>query len=135
MYVPKTQMNDDDVMAFLAGFKEEARYPDLLQLIDLMTEISGATPKMWGTALIGFGQYHYKGKTTEGEWFRIGFSPRKSNISIYANAGFEKEKILMYALGKYKTGKSCLYIKRLEDIDVGVLEEFPKRSLVVMKDW
>jgi len=135
MHVPKTKQNDDGIMAFLNGFKEEKRYPDLLQLLNLMQELSGCAPKMWGTSIIGFGSYHYKGKTSEGEWFWIGFSPRKQNISIYAISGFEKEKTLMGTLGKYKTGKSCLYVNRLSDIDMEVLKEFLKRSMKIMKEW
>jgi hypothetical protein len=135
MYVPKTQVNDASVTAFLNGFKEEDRYLDLLQLIDLMQDISACPPKMWGTSIVGFDQYHYKGKSSEGEWFCIGFSPRKQNISIYAISGFEKEKDLMAKLGKYKTGKSCLYVERLSDIDMALLEEFLKRSMIVMKEW
>ncbi len=128
-------MNDDDVDALLSEFKEEARYPDLLRLLELMRKISGSPPKIWGSSIIGFGSYHYKGKTSEGEWFCIGFSPRKANTTIYAISGFEKEKALMEQLGKYKTGKSCLYVRRMEDIDMAILEEFLKRSMVVMKEW
>lgn len=135
MYELKTKVNDANVLSFLEGFKDEARYPDLLLLVDMMKDISGEAPKMWGNSIVGFGSYHYKGKTSEGEWFCIGFSPRKQNISIYALSGFEKEKALMGRLGKYKTGKSCLYVKRLEDIDITILKEFLTRSMAVMKDW
>jgi hypothetical protein len=135
MYELKTKVTDASVRTFLEGFKEEARYPDLVVLTDMMKEISGEDAKLWGNSIIGFASYHYKGKTSQGEWFCIGFSPRKQNISIYAISGFEKEKALMKQLGKYKTGKSCLYVKRLQDIDIDILKEFLKRSMAVMKDW
>ncbi len=135
MYELKTKQNDTDVLAFLKGFENEERYPDLLKLLDMLSEISGYPAKMWGKSIVGFGSYTYQGKSTSGEWFFIGFSPRKANISIYAISGFEKEKDLMSQLGKYKTGKSCLYVNRLDDIDVEILEEFMKRSMEVMKDW
>lgn len=134
-YVPKTQQNDASVKAYLAKFKEDARYKELLQLLDLMTEISGCQAKMWGTQIIGFDAYKYKGKSTEGTWFKIGFAPRKQNISIYAISGFEKEVKLLTTLGKFKTGKGCMYVNKLSDIDLGVLEEFLKRSMTAMKEW
>ncbi|NND62491.1 MAG: DUF1801 domain-containing protein [Flavobacteriaceae bacterium] len=135
MYEIKTKQNDADVLDFLKKFEKEERYPDLLQLLDILTEISGYPAKMWGNSIIGYGTYTYQGKASSGEWFFIGFSPRKANISIYAISGFEKEKELMAKLGKYKTGKSCLYINRLSDIELDILKEFLKRSMEVMKDW
>jgi hypothetical protein len=134
-YTVKTQQNDKSVIAYMNHFKEEDRYPDLLHLLDLMTKLSGKQAKMWGTQIIGFDSYKYKGKSTEGEWFKIGFAPRKSNISIYAISGFEKETELLTTLGKYKTGKGCMYVKRLSDIDIAVFEEFLKRSLCAMEAW
>ena len=134
-YVAKTQQNDESFNAYLDTFKDEDRYPDLLQLLDLMTTISGHEAKMWGTQIIGFDSYKYKGTATEGQWFKIGFAPRKQNISIYAISGFEKETKLLNTLGKYKNSKGCLYVKRLSDIDLGVLEEFLKRSMNAMKEW
>lgn len=135
MYVPKTQENDSDVIAFLNGFKTEDRFPDLMELLELLGKVSGEKAKMWGTSIIGFGKYSYKGKSSAGEWFKIGFSPRKQNISIYAISGFEKEVELLSALGKYKTSKGCMYIKRLADVDKSVLKEFLGRSWEEMKTW
>jgi len=134
-YEIQTKQNDGDVHLFLQNFKDEERYPDLLQILDLMQSVSGCLPKMWGKDIVGFDSYHYKGKSTEGEWFCIGFSPRKQNTTLYIISGFEKEKALMTRLGKYKTSKSCLYIKRLSDIDEEVLKEFLEKSMVVMKEW
>ena len=135
MYVPKTQQNDGDVVAFLHNFKDEERYPDLLQLLDIMHDISGCPAKMWGTSIIGFDKYKYKGKSSEGYWFCIGFSPRKQNITINVISGFEKESELLAKLGKFKTSKGCLYVKRLSDIDLDYFKEFLKRSMEVMKTW
>jgi hypothetical protein len=134
-YIPKTQQNDANVLKFLQGFETEKRFPDFEELFELMEEISGEKPKMWGSSIIGFGKYSYKGKSTSGEWFKIGFSPRKQNISIYAISGFDKETELMSKLGKHKTGKGCLYVNRLDDIDRKVLKEFLKRSWKEMKSW
>lgn len=135
MYVPKTQQNDSDVMAFLDGFKTEERFPDLMEILDLLGEVSGENAKMWGTSIIGFGKYSYQGKSSAGEWFKIGFSPRKQNVSIYAISGFEKEVDLLSTLGKYKTGKGCMYVKKLVDVDKSVLKEFLEKSWEVMKTW
>ena len=134
-YEVQTKQNDGDVPLFLQNFKDEERYPDLLQILDLMQSVSGCIPKMWGKDIVGFDSYHYKGKSTEGEWFCIGFSPRKQTISLYIISGFEKEKELMTRLGQYKTSRSCLYIKRFSDIDEEVFKEFLEKSMVVMKKW
>ena len=131
----KTRQNDSSVAAFLDKFKSEDRYPDFQIILDLMKSVSGEAPKIWGKDIVGFGSYQYKGKSTEGEWFYLGFSPRKQNISLYIISGFEKEAKLLSTLGKYKTGRGCMYIKRLEDIDLKIFEEFLKRSMKVMKEW
>ena len=89
-----------------------------------MTDITGARPKMWGPSMVGFGDYHYKyASGREGDWFLTGFSPRKEALTLYLMAGFTKYDSLMKKLGKYKTGKSCLYIKSLEDVDMKVLKQ------------
>lgn len=99
-----------------------------------MREISGEEPKMWGPAIVGFGKYHYKYDSGhEGVFFRTGFSPRKANLTLYITAGFDRCETLMQKLGKYKTGKSCLYIKSLEDIDRKVLRELIQASLEYME--
>lgn len=134
-YTLKTQQNDSSVLKFLQGFETEMRSPDFEELLELMERISGEKAKMWGSSIIGYGKYSYKGKSTSGEWFKIGFSPRKQNISIYAISGFDKETELMSKLGKHKTGKGCLYVNRIDDIDRKVLEEFLKRSWKEMKSW
>ena len=134
-YTPKTQQNDASVLKFLKGFETEKRFPDFEELLEMMEQISGEKAKMWGSSIIGYGKYSYKGTATAGEWFKIGFSPRKQNISIYAISGFEKETELMSKLGKHKTGKGCLYVNRIDDIDRDILKEFLKRSWTEMKKW
>ena len=99
-----------------------------------MEQITKEKPKMWGSSIVGFGSYHYKGESgREGDWMLIGFSPRKQNITLYIMPGFERYPGLMKKLGKHSTGKSCLYIKRLSDVDVDVLKELMTESLKVMK--
>ena len=89
---------------------------------------------MWGDSIIGFGKYHYKyASGREGDWMRIGFSPRKQNLTLYIMDGFEKYSELLESLGKYKTGKSCLYIKKMQDIDINILKELVKESLIHME--
>ena len=100
----------------------------------MMKEVTGEEPKMWGTSIIGFGTYHYKyASGQEADWLRIGFSPRKQNLSLYIMSGFQQSEELMAKLGKYSTGKGCLYIKKLEDIDQNVLKELIKASFTTTK--
>ncbi len=95
-----------------------------------MREITGDEPAMWGPSMVGFGRYHYKyASGREGDWFVAGFSPRKQNLTLYIMSGFSGYDELMARLGKHTTGKSCLYIKRLEDVDLAVLEELIRRSV------
>lgn len=125
----KTQKNDGDVIAFLNGVAHEKRRTDSFKVLELMKEVTGETPKMWGNSIIGFGQYHYKyASGREGDWFLTGFSPRKQSLTLYIMAGFDDYDELMSRLGKYKTGKSCLYINKLEDVDQDVLRTLVKKS-------
>ena len=119
----KTVKTKTDARAFIDSIPDENRRNDCQALADLMQEITGAGPKMWGEAIIGFGDYHYKyASGREGDWFLTGFSPRKQNITIYLSYGFEQNTDLLKRLGKFKTGKACLYINRLSDIDLNVLK-------------
>jgi len=125
----KTQKNDGDVIAFLNSVAHEKRRTDSFKVLELMKEVTGETPKMWGNSIIGFGQYHYKyASGREGDWFLTGFSPRKQSLTLYIMAGFDDYDELMSRLGKYKTGKSCLYINKLEDVDQDVLRTLVKKS-------
>ncbi|TCK68047.1 uncharacterized protein DUF1801 [Winogradskyella wandonensis] len=131
--VQKIQENNADVRSFLSEFKNEERYQDLLDIMAIMSDVSGEPAKLWGKQMIGFGSYNYKNKTTEGTWFLTGFSPRKKDISLYIIAGFENNPELLEKLGKHKTGKSCLYINRLSDIDVDVLKILISKSITTTK--
>lgn len=120
----KTKPNDASVEAFINTVDNEAKRRDSFAILELMRKVTGEEPKMWGTSIVGFGKYHYKSASgQEGDWFTTGFSPRKQNISIYLMCGFDSFGDKMNKLGKYKTGKGCLYINKLSDIDISVLEE------------
>lgn len=135
MYELKTKLNDASVEKFLNSVKDEKQREDSFVILDIMTKITKQPPKMWGPSIIGFGSYHYKYESGhEGDMCLTGFSPRKQNLTLYILPGFEKNKDLMEKLGKYKTGKSCLYIKKLEDVDMKVLKELIKRGLAQTKE-
>jgi Domain of unknown function (DU1801) len=126
----KTKLNEGDVQAFLNSVENEQKRRDCFEILELMQQVTGAEPKMWGDSIIGFGSYHYKYKSgREGDWFLTGFSPRKQNLTLYIMAGFDQYDKLLSKLGKHSTGKSCLYIKKLEDLDTDVLKELVKRSV------
>lgn len=98
-----------------------------------MQEVTGAEPRLWGSSIVGFGDYHYKYESgREGDWFVTGFSPRKQNLTLYIMAGFDNYDQLLSRLGKYKTGKSCLYINKLDDVDLDVLKELVAQSAAHM---
>lgn len=130
----KTKLNDASVTDFLNSVEDEQKRKDSFEILKLMKRASKAEPKMWGSSIVGFGSYHYKGASgREGDWMMIGFSPRKQNLTLYIMPGFERYPDLMKKLGKYSTGKSCLYIKRLSDVDVDVLKELMVESVAAMK--
>ena len=117
----KTKQNDANVGAFLDGIENAKRRKDCRAVVELMAEITGEPPTMWGDSIIGFGSYHYKYPTgREGDWMATGVSPRKQSLTVYIMTGFQRHEALMKRLGRYTTGKSCLYIKKLEDIDMDV---------------
>ena len=126
----KTKVNDSDVTKFLNDVENEKKREASFAVLEIMRRVTGETPKMWGSSIIGFGTYSYKYESgREGEWFLAGFSPRKQNITLYIMSGFSAYEKLLEKLGKHKTGKSCLYINKLEDIDVKVLEELVRQSI------
>lgn len=134
MYELKTKLNDQPVEAFLNGVEDPQKKQDCFVILDLMAEITGQPPRMWGDSLVGFGKYSYHyASGHQGEWFLTGFSPRKQNLTLYIMSGFDEYDGLMAKLGKYKTGKSCLYIKKLEEVDQGVLRELIDRSVKHMR--
>lgn len=131
----KTKPNDDSVDAFLATVEDEKRREDCRAVMELMRDVTGEEPKLWGDSIIGFGTYHYVYESgREGDWFLTGVSPRKQNLTLYIMAGFDRYDELMAKLGKHKTGKSCLYVKKLEDMDLDVLRELVERSVAHMKE-
>lgn len=130
----KTKLNDASVTDFLNSVEDEQKRNDSFEILRLMREVTKEEAKMWGTSIVGFGSYHYKGASgREGDWMLIGFSPRKQNITLYIMPGFEQYPGLMKKLGKHSTGKSCLYVKRLSDIDMDILKELMTESLKTMK--
>jgi len=131
----KTKRNDRSVEEFLSSVENPKRKSDAFEILELMQEVTGERPMMWGKSLVGFGSYDYKyasGKS--GSWFLTGFSPRKQSMTLYIMPGFEQYEELMSNLGKYKTGKSCLYVNKLEDVDMTVLRELVKLSADQMRN-
>lgn len=130
----KTQPTRASASAFVAAIPDAARRRDCRTLLRLMREVTGEKPTMWGDSMVGFGSYHYKyASGREGDWFLTGFSPRQDALTIYLMTGFEPQAALIAKLGKHKTGKSCLYINKLEDIDMNVLKELVTESVEHMK--
>jgi len=134
MAEPKTKKNATSVAAFLNRIENEERRKDCRTVLAMMKQITGSKPAMWGTSIVGFGSYHYVyASGREGDWPLTGFSPRKQDLTLYIMAGFDRYKPLMAKLGKYRTGKSCLYVKRLADIDLQVLKRLVTESVRHMR--
>lgn len=131
----KTKLNDASVTDFLNRISDEEKRKDCFEVLKMMKQAAKAEPKMWGASIVGFGKYHYKSASgREGDWMLIGFSPRKQNITLYIMPGFERNKDLLKKLGKHSiSGGSCLYIKKLSDVDKKVLKELVSGSVKVMK--
>jgi hypothetical protein len=126
----KTKRNKGDVEAFLNSVPDEKKRKDSFAILELMKEVTGAKPEMWGTSIIGFGSYHYKyASGREGDWMLVGFSPRAQNLTLYIMSGFDEYDGLLRKLGKHSIGKSCLYIKKMEDVDETVLKELVRKSV------
>jgi hypothetical protein len=126
----KTKPNDKDVLEFLNNVENKRRREDSFEILKLMKEVTQEEPVMWGGSIVGFGTYHYKyASGREADWLQIGFSPRKQSLTVYIMDGFDKYNELLNKLGKYKTGKSCLYINKLDDVDISVLKEIMAESV------
>lgn len=122
------------VTAFLNGIEDKQKRTDAKKVSAMMRRITGSRAKMWGSSIVGFGEYHYKYDSgREGDSMITGFSPRKQALSIYIMAGFSSYDSLLKKLGKYKTGKSCLYVKKLADVDEKVLEQLVTKSVQYMR--
>ncbi len=131
----KTRPTEASVEDFLASVQNETRRTDAHAVLDLMRRVTGEDPVMWGTSIVGFGTYRYT--NTQGkdfEWFLTGFSPRKANLVCYIMPGYGEFDEVMERLGKHKTGKACLYITKLADIDMAVLEELVGKSVASMRE-
>jgi hypothetical protein len=124
----KTRVTKASVDKFLQGIKDGKKREDCYLILKIMKKATKAAPKMWGTSIIGFGDHHYKyASGREGDWFITGFSPRVQNLTLYMMGGFDQE--LLKKLGKYKTGKGCLYINKLEDVDTKILDKLITTSV------
>jgi hypothetical protein len=131
----KTQPTSVSVDSFIEAVPDPQRREDAKKVRAMMERLSGEPATMWGPSIVGFGRYHYKYESGhEGEMARIGFSPRARELVLYMIGGFPRHQALMDRLGKYRTGKSCLYIKRLSDVDEGVLEQLATESLAYMRE-
>jgi hypothetical protein len=130
----KTKPTNASVEKFLNQISDEARREDCFKIAKMMEEITGNEPKMWGPSIVGFGAYHYKyASGQEGDWPIAAFSPRKQDLTLYLLPGFTESGELMQKLGKHRTGKSCLYIKRLSDVHVPTLKKLIRESVKRMK--
>ncbi len=130
----KTHSTDDSVDAFISAIEDEARREDCLVLLALMKRVTGEEPRVWSSGLIGFGTYHYKSSSgQEGDWFPVGFASRKAALTVYLGLELDSLAKRLENLGKHKTGKGCIYIKRLSDVDTGVLEQLVADAYAHMK--
>ena len=130
----KTKPTQQAVTEFVAGIEDPRKQADCLELMTLMGDVTGEPAKMWGPSIVGFGSYHYKyASGREGDFFLTGFSPRKQALTVYIISGFEVHSKLVEKLGKFKTGKSCLYIKNLDDLDRCVLAQLVTESVAYMR--
>lgn len=134
MATAKTTRNNASVTEFIASIDDPKKRADAKKVARMMRAATGSRARMWGTSIVGYGSYHYKYESgREGDWMLVGFSPRKQNLTVYIMPGFDRFAGLMKKLGKYKTGKSCLYIKRLEEVDEAVLQQLITDSVVDMR--
>ena len=130
----KTQRTDNSVSLFLDQIEPKQKRKDSHALVALMSQITAEKPKLWGTSIIGFGDYHYKYKSgREGDWFLTGFSPRKNALTVYLMCDLSHEGLDFDGLGKYKLSKGCLYFKKIEDVDLNVLTQIIEDSIEIIK--
>lgn len=131
----KTTETKGSVEEFLDAVEDEGKRADCYELLKIMKQITKEKPKMWGPSIVGFGNYTDRYESgREGDWFLAGFSPRKQNLTLYIMSGFSRYEELMKKLGTYKNGKSCLYVKRLDDVDRTVLKDLIKESATHVKE-
>ncbi len=133
-YEPKTKATDASVETFIKSADPKKR-EDSYTLLAMMREITGEEPKMWGPSMIGFGKYHYISKGCEADWFKVGFSPRRAKISLYLSCNADEFADELANLGKHTRGKGCVYVNRLSDIDMTVLQGMVARAYQNAKDF
>lgn len=130
----KTTKTEASVKKFLDKISDAKRRGDCYAILEMMKKAAKAEPKMWGTSIVGFGNYHYKYESgREGDWFPLGFSPRKQNLTLYLVGGLNPHEKLMKKLGKYSTGKGCLYINDLNDVDITILQKMLNDTIANLK--
>ncbi len=130
----KTKRTNQNVERFLNSIADEQTRKDCFTLVRLMKQSTKSEPRMWGTSIVGFGEYHYVYESgREGDWFLVGFSPRKQNLTIYLMTGLGWNEELLKKLGNHKTGRACLYIKRLDDIHLPTLRKLIEQSVAHLK--
>jgi hypothetical protein len=135
MYELKTKENDNSVIEFIEQVENPKKKEDAYKLLDIFTEISGYPAKLWGPTIIGFGSYHYKYESGhEGDAPLVGFSPRKAKISLYFAVGDKEREALLEGFGKHKTGKACVYINKLADINIDVLQALITQSITFLQE-
>ncbi len=132
----KTKVSNANVKDFLNTIEPESKRQDAFTLLELFEKITGEKAKLWGTSIIGFGEYHYESTRSaqKGDWPLTAFSPRKANLTVYIMPGFKDYQGLLEKLGKYKTSVSCLYIKKLADIDIQILSKIIEKGYTDMKE-
>lgn len=129
----KTKVNNASVKDFINKIPQETKREDGFALLKIFEKITGEKAKMWGTSIVGFGKYHYKSVSSEGDWMLTGFSPRKQNLTLYILTWQAKPSDLLKKLGKHKLGGGCLYINKLSDVNMGILEKLIKEAFVAKK--
>lgn len=126
----KTKATNASVTKFIAAIRDPVRRRECRTMLRMMKQATKARPRMWGSSIVGFGDYRYKyGSGRKGEWFVAGFAPRKQSLTLYCILGFQRDPTLMRQLGKYKTGVGCLYVRSLDDVDQGVLKRIIQKSV------
>lgn len=130
----KTEVTEVDPVEFVAAVEHPTRRADAEVLLELMGRVTGCVPRMWGPSIVGFGRYHYRYESgREGDFLLTGFSPRKANLVVYILPGYDDISDQLARLGKHRIGKSCLYINKLADVDVAVLEEIVADAVATMR--
>ncbi|PLT28857.1 DUF1801 domain-containing protein [Peribacillus deserti] len=134
MYELKTKETENNVIEFIEAVESPKKREDAYKLLDIFTETTGYTAKMWGPSIIGFGSYHYKYESGhEGDAPLVGFSPRKAKISLYFAPGDQEREQLLQKLGKHTTGKACVYINKLADVDIDIIKALIVQSVELLK--